>query len=232
MFGKIEISGDIEIVTGMHIGGSSAFAAIGAVDSPVVTDIRSGDPMIPGSSLKGKMRSLLAEEYDEDLAAKPDQDAERIVRLFGSAKKGAVRPSRLLVSDMFLSNKKELKALGLQTATEVKFENLINRATAVANPRQIERVIRGSVFALEMIYDVHDVITTEGRVKITEEEVLEDFQMLAEGMKLIQYSYLGGSGSRGYGKIRFNNLDVNAVVGDLNDEFVERCGMILTDAIG
>ena len=60
MFAKIEISGTIEIVTGLHIGGSSAFSAIGAVDSPVIMDTRSKQPMIPGSSLKGKMRALLA----------------------------------------------------------------------------------------------------------------------------------------------------------------------------
>jgi len=59
MFSKIEISGTIEIVTGLHIGGSSAFSAIGAVDSPVIMDTRSKQPMIPGSSLKGKMRALL-----------------------------------------------------------------------------------------------------------------------------------------------------------------------------
>ena len=62
MYAKVRISGDILVKTGMHIGGSGAFAAIGAVDAPVIKDILSGDPMIPGSSLKGKMRSLLARE--------------------------------------------------------------------------------------------------------------------------------------------------------------------------
>ena len=63
MLAKIEISGTLEVVTGLHIGGSSAFSAIGAVDSPVVKDTRTNQPMIPGSSLKGKMRSLLAKRY-------------------------------------------------------------------------------------------------------------------------------------------------------------------------
>ena len=65
MFAKLEITGNIEVVTGMHIGGSSQFAAIGAVDSPVIRDTYSDRPMIPGSSLKGKMRSLLAKKYNE-----------------------------------------------------------------------------------------------------------------------------------------------------------------------
>lgn len=68
MFAKIEISGTIEIVTGLHIGGSSAFSAIGAVDSPVIMDTRTNQPMIPGSSLKGKMRALLAKQYNTAIA--------------------------------------------------------------------------------------------------------------------------------------------------------------------
>lgn len=75
MYAKIQITGVIEVKTGMHIGGSSAFAAIGAVDSPVIKDVRSNQPMIPGSSLKGKMRTLLAKEYNMELAKKPDDDA-------------------------------------------------------------------------------------------------------------------------------------------------------------
>ena len=80
MYAKIQITGKLEIVTGMHIGGSSAFAAIGAVDSPVIKDVRSNLPMIPGSSLKGKMRTLLAKAYNKDnkLVAKPDDDDERL----------------------------------------------------------------------------------------------------------------------------------------------------------
>lgn len=62
MYAKIQITGTIEVKTGMHIGGSSAYAAIGAVDSTVIKDVRTGLPMIPGSSLKGKMRTLLARQ--------------------------------------------------------------------------------------------------------------------------------------------------------------------------
>lgn len=64
MYAKIQITGTIEAVTGMHIGGSSAFSAIGAVDSPIIKDIKTNNPMIPGSSLKGKMRTLLAKKYN------------------------------------------------------------------------------------------------------------------------------------------------------------------------
>ena len=86
MYAKLQIKGDIVVKTGMHIGGSSAFAAIGAVDAPIMRDAGTNLPMIPGSSLKGKMRSLLAKEYNKTLANLPDDDAERLIRLFGSAK--------------------------------------------------------------------------------------------------------------------------------------------------
>lgn len=64
MIGKIEITAIIRVLTGMHIGGSSVFSAIGAVDSPVIKDVLTGQPFIPGSSFKGKLRALLAEELD------------------------------------------------------------------------------------------------------------------------------------------------------------------------
>ena len=65
MYAKIKIQGTVEVITGMHIGGSSAFSPIGAVDSPVMRDVRSSLPLIPGSSLKGKMRTLLAKTYNK-----------------------------------------------------------------------------------------------------------------------------------------------------------------------
>ena len=65
MYGKLKITGKIELVTGLHIGASNSFSAIGAVDSPIVKDVRNGNPVIPGSSLKGKLRTLLAKKYNE-----------------------------------------------------------------------------------------------------------------------------------------------------------------------
>jgi CRISPR-associated protein Csm3 len=219
MYAKIQITGDIEVKTGMHIGGSSAFAAIGAVDSPVIKDVRTNMPMIPGSSLKGKMRTLLAKEYNTQLG-KPDDDAPCLLRLFGCAKKGHVKPSRVQISDMFLKNDAQLREQGLQSLTEIKFENGINRLTAVANPRQIERVVRGSVFGLDIIYEVEK-----------EEEMLEDINILAEGLKLLQFDYLGGSGSRGYGKVAFTNVQAEVVVGSVDDAVMEKCNAALKDKI-
>lgn len=215
MYAKIQIIGTIEVITGMHIGGSSAFAAIGAVDSPVIRDGRDNLPMLPGSSLKGKMRSLLAKEYNTTVAGKPDEDCERLTRLFGSAKKDAIKRSRVQFADMVLANVEEFRQRGVQSLTEVKFENTINRITAVANPRQIERVIRGSEFNLDIIYEVE-----------AEDEIIEDMETLAEGMRLLEYDYLGGSGSRGYGKIKFKNIYADTVIGELEPQMQQQIDSI------
>ena len=219
MYAKIQITGDLEVKTGMHIGGNSAFAAIGAVDSSVIKDVRTNLPMIPGSSLKGKMRSLLAKEFNERVVS-PDDDDIRLTRLFGSAKKESVKPSRIQISDMIMVNDQELREKGLQSMTEVKFENSINRATAVANPRQIERVVRGSIFELDIIYEVENI-----------EELLEDMETIGEGMKLLQYDYLGGSGSRGYGKVGFSRLYADVVIGTIEESIMEKCNEILQNAV-
>ena len=219
MFAKIEITGTLEVLTGMHIGGSSAFAAIGAVDSPVVRDTFSDQPMIPGSSLKGKMRALLAQKYN-DRKHLPDSyscedDDPRILRLFGSAKKNQIQRSRGLFRDMMLSNMKELREYGLNSATEVKFENTISRMTAIANPRQIERAIRGAKFDLSIVYNVQEA-----------DEVIPDLQLLAEGMQLLGFDYLGGHGSRGYGKVKFSDLQLRSVVGEIDHDLLTQCQQV------
>ena len=218
MYGKIQITGTMEIVTGTHIGGSSAFAAIGAVDSPVVRDASTNLPMIPGSSLKGKIRTLLVRQYTEGMPGKHDDDPAFIIRLFGTSKKvdGKIPRGHILVSDMILGNMEELYKTGIQSLTEIKFENTINRLTAVANPRQIERVIRGSKFPVDIIYEVDD-----------EEKIIDDLTLLAEGMKLLTYDYLGGNGSRGYGKVKFNDLHADCVIGEIAGEIMEEANQVL-----
>lgn len=215
MYGKILIEGKLEVVTGLHIGGSSSFAAIGALDSPVVRNSRDNQPMIPGSSLKGKMRSLLARQRNQKISGNMDEDEEGILRLFGSAKNGNVRVGRLIFSDLFVAEQDSL-----ESPVEVKFENSINRLTAVANPRQLERVIPGTQFNLKLLYELKDTTDREKDKHAeyyqgTEEEwILKDFQSLIDGMKLLELDYLGGSGTRGYGQVRFCNLSAGLVYGD------------------
>ena len=202
MYGKILIRCDLEVCTGMHIGGSSAFSAIGAVDSPVVRDPYTGLPIVPGSSLKGKLRTLLARSLCQDIENMPDLSADdaRILRLFGSAE--PVRRSRLQFADAFLTNAEALSNKGVRV-TEVKTENTISRANAQATPRQIERVIAGAVFGISIVYDVTDPAQVE-----------EDLALLAKGMKLLQLDYLGGHGSRGSGRVSFTNFRLTGVACD------------------
>lgn len=218
MFAKIEITGEIEVVSGLHIGASDAFAAIGAIDSPVIRDVYSDLPMIPGSSIKGKIRSLLSKAYPNGVEKTADDDSDNILRLFGCAKKDKLKNSRLIFSDMVMDNWKELKKLGLQSQTEAKFENTISRMTSEANPRQIERVVRGATFPLQLIYNVEN-----------EDEIIEDITLLKEGMTLLTYDYLGGNGSRGYGKVKFSGVAADVVVGDVADEIIDKCNEILAE---
>lgn len=192
MYTKILIQFDLEVVTGMHIGGSSAFSAIGAVDSPVIRDALTGRPIVPGSSLKGKLRTLLARSFAGDIQKMPEfkDDHPAVLRMFGST----CARSRLQFADAFVRNAETMKAVGL---TEVKSENVIKRLTSEAMPRQIERVNPGTIFAETIVYDVCD-----------QEEMLEDLTLLAKAMKLLQMDYLGGHGSRGSGRVSLKNFRI------------------------
>jgi CRISPR-associated protein Csm3 len=224
MIGKIEITAVLNVLTGMHIGGTNEFAAIGAIDSPVVRDAITRLPMIPGSTLKGKMRTLLSRQYsDKYMPVKVENDPEIVKRLFGDSKTKEYRNSRLQFSDSILSNIGEIKARGASRPTEVKFENKIDRITAVANPRQIERVIPGCKFEISIIYNIN----SDEQCDI--EQIAEDFAAIGIGFKLLEYDYIGGSGTRGYGKVKFENIDVKGVFGEINSNIIECCKAALTE---
>ncbi len=224
MYGKLEISGVIESLTGLHIGGGSQFAAIGAVDSVVIKDIQDDLPMIPGSSLKGKLRSLLSKQLSfGNLPKEHNKDDDRIKRLFGHAESKNPKTSRIYFSDIFMSeeSREELENSDMD-ATEIKFENTITRSTGVANPRQIERAIKGIRYDISLIYNIEN-----------ESEIEEDFKLLKMAFKLLKYDYLGANGSRGYGRVDVKDLDVKALIVDEEDEncknVIESCKNILKE---
>jgi CRISPR-associated protein Csm3 len=152
------------------------------------------------------MRYLLQKTF----GASPsyNDDHHQVKRLFGSSggKENDIIPSRLKFNDCFLEQEKmeELKAANIRL-TEIKTENSIDRTKSIANPRQIERVVRGLIFNFELLYDV-----IEGH----EDEVEEDFRNISLAMRLLEKDYLGGHGSRGSGRIKFNNLEVMTVYGN------------------
>ena len=214
VYAKVKIDGIIYLESGLHIGGSSAFAAIGATDSPVIKDPISNLPIIPGSSLKGKIRALLYRtSHNQNTSSDLGKDSDEISRLFGNSKKEEYKVGRLIFRDALLSNKDELDKIGVRNYTEVKFENTIDRITAVANPRQIERAIRSSEFQFEVMYEITDKSL---------DEVAEDMTILRDGLRLLELDYLGGSGSRGYGKVVFKNLKAQTVYGDFDVEIINQ----------
>lgn len=210
-YGKIILRGKIKAVTGLHIGAQREVSEIGGIDNPVIKDPITGLPYIPGSSLKGRLRSLLeiakhtespekypfnrsigryvtihvCETYDKA------KDCE-VCRLFGASGESNF-PSRLIIRDAHLTDEWIEKWEKGEVLTETKIEVSIDRVTSAANPRQNERVPAGVEFGFEVIYNIEDKETWK-----------TDLKNLLSAMKMLEDTYLGGSGSRGYGKVKFN----------------------------
>ena len=191
--------------TGMHIGGLKDNIGIGGTDSPVILGVNNAGkrvPIIPGSSIKGKMRSLmeLAEGKTDGGVCKCSDLECAICTIFGRGANDSLGngPTRLIVRDAYPTedtynrwNRHESIVHG----TEVKGENTLNRVTSEAKPRFIERVPAFSEFALELVYGVY-----------TEKDE-EQLKYVLNAMSMLEDSYIGGSGSRGYGKIHFANIE-------------------------
>ena len=212
-----QIKGTLLLKTGLHIGGGDTEMRIGGIDNQVVKDPVSGLPYIPGSSLKGKIRSLLEWKLGLVLAAngKPfsfqqllsndTPDARNLLKLFGGAPGGevdtlvqAIGPTRLAFWDCQINKNWKESTLDVKNllTTEAKSENSINRIAGVAdNPRFTERVIAGAEFDFRL------------NLKVVDNEDL--LPLLLQGLKLLEADSLGGSGSRGYGKIEFKNLKLD-----------------------
>ncbi|MDD4281826.1 MAG: type III-A CRISPR-associated RAMP protein Csm3 [Candidatus Methanofastidiosa archaeon] len=200
LLGKVVFEGTIYCETGLHIGSGQSTMEIGAIDSSVIRDPMTDEPYIPGSSLKGKIRSLMERHLGKPLVKGKisrhqcsDFNCE-LCRLFGSSSsdpKGNNVPSRLMFRDAMLTEKGKKNLVKCANYTEIKSENSIDRITSQADKRDIERVPRGAEFLFNIVYDVSD--TTQ---------VSEDIQNLLDGIMLLEADYLGGNGSRGYGSVR------------------------------
>ena len=216
LLGRVFIEGQLQVLTGLHIGGAETAMAIGGVDNVVVRDPLSQQPYVPGSSLKGKMRSLMEKLHGcpqnrrigRDVRIHTCEDESSysscvVCRLYGlPGEMGFGTPTRLVVRDVPLSEQSRERLSQAQTElpfTEVKWEAAIDRVTSAATPRQIERVPAGAVFApMELVYSVYEAQDVAR---------LED---VVQGMELLEDDYLGGSGSRGSGKVAFKSLVVRA----------------------
>lgn len=261
LLGKFRFTSTIILETGLHVGGGGDNLDIGGLDKPVIRDPLTQYPYIPGSSIKGKLRSILERLFNKPLNRLGGSDTYRyesgdledgytevsrerfifyqgakncpISRVFGStgvdswikasvareqelfnnntstrtiegaegeyAKiKGRNSPARLIVRDCHLLEKSAERLKKVDTGlymTEWKFENSIDRVTAAANPRQFERVPADSRFNFEMVYTLED-----------KEQAIEDLKNIAIALAILEDDALGGHGSRGYGKVRFENF--------------------------
>ncbi len=216
LLGHKVLTGQLICLTGLRIGGSHETIEIGGLDNPVIREPLTGLPYVPGSSIKGKMRSLLEWHlgkisYDDRRGTAGPHSCKSsdctICRVFGtSATDSTQGPTRLIVRDAFLTGKSRstLEQMRQEKGlhyTEEKVENMIDRLTAKANPRTMERVPAGTEFGLEMVFRVFD--TDDGGK--TDEKCWND---VLTAMRLLQDDFLGSSGGRGYGKVAFKNLKV------------------------
>ena len=207
------ITGKIVCESGLHIGDSTDGIDIGGSDSPIIRDAITGYPYIPGSSLKGKLRSLIelsdipSSESVIVNKGKVATDEECIsTKLFGLTPNETEKvdtdknyQTRIIVRDSQPTDEtidlwKEHNELS--GGSELKWENTINRITSKATPRNIERVPKGSEFNFEIIFSVYD------------ESEFENIIRLLESMSLLENNYLGGSGSRGSGQVKFSNISI------------------------
>jgi CRISPR-associated protein Csm3 len=214
-----KITGTLELLSGLHIGGGNTEMHIGGTDNPVIKNPVTNQPYIPGSSLKGKMRSLLewragvvgitqgsplGFKHIRELDGAQQDHGKVLLKLFGGAPEGdpdealikEIGPTRLAFWDCNLDPAwvADMDARSL-LLTEQKTENQINRIAGVAeHPRNTERVPAGARFDFQLTLKVHG-----------DEDLLEE---LLIGFKLLELTGLGGSGSRGYGKLRFTGLAI------------------------
>ncbi|MGE5617805.1 MAG: type III-A CRISPR-associated RAMP protein Csm3 [Sphingomonadaceae bacterium] len=222
LLGRAFIRGSILAETGLHIGGGSGGLAIGGMDNPVVRDPLTNRPYIPGSSLRGKMRSLseraqgLLHDYrisQVNIHACEEEESYRgcdFCHVFGVPAQSWSSQTRLLVRDVPLEEESARRLEEARTDlpfTEVKWEVAIDRVTSVATPRQMERVPAGAVFGpMEMSFAFY------------EPEDVRRFVLVIRAMQLLEEDYLGGQGSRGSGKVSFQGLSITCRVGESWDE--------------
>lgn len=192
---KIIYSGTLTLKTGLHIGGTNAALNIGGPDKFVVRNPINNVPYIPGSSLKGKMRSLVEIYNGESNQGKPTNNPKhKAGALFGvSGDNEQSHASRLIVRDAELDTESCDFSRTDLPYTESKTEVAIDRVTAKANPRTFERVPAGAKFKLNMVLNIFEG-EDETQLKNT----------LKQAIDLLEDDYLGGHGSRGYGQVKIN----------------------------
>jgi CRISPR-associated protein Csm3 len=217
-----EFKGKIVLESGLHIGGGNDSMKIGGIDSPVISrevfitkdnrERKLREPYIPGSSLKGKVRSLL--EYKFGLIDPNSEGSvvshetvfgdkklrNLIIKVFGNGKSdkrdeiGGISISRAIFRDAYITKDVQQKMIDKKIDVfEDKIENVINRVKGTAeHPRHIERVVSGIEF--DFSFSIRD---------FGEDEDKKALETILLGLRLLEKDALGGLGSRGSGNISF-----------------------------
>ncbi|MGA2598115.1 MAG: type III-A CRISPR-associated RAMP protein Csm3 [Bryobacteraceae bacterium] len=222
--GKLILEGDLECQTGLHIGAGKGSLEIGGADNPVVKDAF-GLPYVPGSSLRGKLRSLLeqssglavpselvylskrkgqevrihqSDRPDDEVCLLFGRNPGRMDRVSGEALDSTVAsPARLTVYDA---------PLIAESITPQMRENLDDELTEVKSENAIDRITsQANPRTLERVPAgarfhfrmVLDVLCDEDR---------ELIPRVVEALRLLEDDSLGGGGSRGSGRVKISGL--------------------------
>jgi len=213
------IKAQIVVITGLHIGAANENMEIGGLDNPIIKDGTPGShaPYVPGSSLKGKMRSLLEiKSGNYDKKGGPCKcGACDICAVFGASaakdndnekeKKSTPSVTRIIVRDAYLSEKWKNRFKRGDLPMEIKYENTIDRITGAANPRPLERVPATVEFDLEISYKE---FAEDPKYP---EDPKSYFNIILQGLRLVQEDALGGCGSRGCGRVKFKEISIDGI---------------------
>src|SRR5438445_9251546 len=226
LIGKLILEGALHCETGLHIGAGKGSLEIGGSDNPVVKDA-AGRPYIPGSSLRGKIRSLLeqfsgvaipsemvyisrrkgqevrihqSDKPDDDICLLFGRNAGRMERVTGEPLDSHnASPARLAVFDA---------PLEMDSITPPMRENLDDELTEVKSENAIDRITsQANPRTLERV-----PAGARFRVRFIMDVLCDEdaplFSHLLQGMRLLEDDALGGGGSRGSGRVRFSNLNL------------------------
>ena len=168
----------LEVVTGLHIGAGDQEFEIGGLDNPIVR--------IRFAGKHDGVPYIPGSSLKGKLRALTPKE-EGWIYGTNDEKKG---PTRVIVRDAYPLD-------GTEAETEIKTEVSIDRKTGKgSNPRPMERIVPGSKFSVEFILNIYDG---------DDENLMKE--MVEKAMHLLEEDYLGGSGSRGYGKIKFSGIE-------------------------
>ena len=220
LYGRVFLTANIKALTGLHIGGSGTGLEIGGVDKAVIRNPVDKKPYIPGSSLRGKMRSqtekVLGKKQNNKIGqvtihtCKTKDEYHKdggcvVCHIFGVPAEEYSGPTRLVVRDVSLTDASadEMDKANTELRyAEIKTEVAIDRVTSAATPRSLERVPAGAVFGpAEFVFSVY------------EKADYDRLKTVVEALQLVEDDYIGGAGSRGSGKVRFEGIKVYARAG-------------------